>query len=152
MKTTPIKRDKNLQSLSRDHHHGLLLCWKIRTGFIKNVEVSRIKRYVDWFYHAHLIPHFEMEEKHIFPILDVNHELVKKALAEHRRLHRLFTNSDNNKNLSLIEEELEKHIRFEERVLFNEIQKVATKNQLSTISKFHNDEKFNDNTNDQFWK
>src|SRR5690606_10923423 len=28
----PIKRNKDLQPFSRDHHHSLLLCWKIRTG------------------------------------------------------------------------------------------------------------------------
>ena len=25
----PLKRVKELQELSREHHHGLLLCWKI---------------------------------------------------------------------------------------------------------------------------
>lgn len=38
-----IKRTKALQPLSRDHHHGLLLCWKIRQGIKLNVEPERIK-------------------------------------------------------------------------------------------------------------
>jgi len=149
----PIKRNKNLQPLSRDHHHTLLLCWKIRTGFSKNVEPERIKRYADWFFEHHIRPHFEMEEKYLFPILGNDNELVKRALAEHRRLGRLFRDTDTiSKSLSLIEEELEKHVRFEERVLFGEIQKVATEAQLETISKTHTDEKFRDNTNDTFWE
>ena len=141
-----------MQHLSREHHHGLLLCWKIRMGFSKGIEAERIKTYADWFFKTHLIPHFEAEEENIFPIIGNDHELVKKALVEHRRLVRLFGETENvSKSLSLIEEELEKHIRFEERVLFNEIQKVATEKQLETILKLHTDEKFNDNTDDPFW-
>lgn len=153
MKTAPIKRDIALQGLSREHHHGLLLCWKIRRGFSKEIKTDRIKGYADWFYNTHLIPHFEVEEKHIFPILGDENELVKKAISQHKKLVRLFKDtSDISKSLSLIEEELEQHIRFEERVLFNEIQKVATEKQMETISKLHTDEKYNDNTDDEFWK
>ncbi|WP_373516347.1 hemerythrin domain-containing protein [Pricia sp.] len=149
----PIKRNKDLQPLSRDHHHSLLLCWKIRTGFSKGVAAERIKCYADWFFEHHIHPHFEMEEKHLFPILGNSNELVKKAIAEHRRLGRLFNDTDEiPKSLSLIEEELERHIRFEERVLFNEVQKVATEEQLQTISKLHTDEKYIDNTDDPFWE
>ncbi|MDC6390466.1 hemerythrin domain-containing protein [Maribacter sp. PR1] len=152
MKIRPIKRNKALQGVSREHHHGLLLCWKIRTGFSKGISEGRIKKYVDWFYSTHLIPHFKLEEEHIFPILGNQNELVQMALSQHKSLHRLFAETDApSKSLSLIEEELEKHIRFEERVLFNEIQKVATEKQLEAISKIHTDEKFNDNINDPFW-
>lgn len=151
-KTKPLKRDLALQGVSRDHHHGLLLCWKIRTGFSKKIAEVRIKKYVDWFYSSHLVPHFELEENYIFPILGNDHKLVKKALSQHKRLHRLFADTETlSKSLSLIEEELDTHIRFEERVLFNEIQKSATEEQLNLISKIHTHEKFNDNTNDTFW-
>jgi hypothetical protein len=148
-----MKRHKAIQPFSRDHHHGLLLCWKIRTGFSKDVSVGRIKRYADWFFEQHALPHFELEEKHIFPILGHDHDLVKRALAEHRRLRRLFHDTDEiDKSMSHIEEELDKHIRFEERILFNELQKIASEEQLETILKIHNDEKFNDNTHDPFWQ
>lgn len=153
MKTAPIKRDKALQGVSREHHHGLLLCWKIRRGFSKGIKTNRIKSYADWFYNTHLISHFEIEEKHIFPILGSDNELVKKAISQHKKLVRLFNDTDDiSKSLSLLEEELEQHIRFEERVLFNEIQKVATEEQLAIISKLHTNEKFNDNTDDPFWE
>lgn len=148
----PIKRNENLKAISREHHHGLLLSWKIRAGFKKEVDPSRIKKYMDWFYTEHLVPHFEIEEKHIFPILGNEHELVKKALAEHRRLMRLFeSENDIVKNIHLIEEELEAHIRFEERVLFNEIQEVATDEQLEQVQIHHTEEKFVDNVEDAFW-
>ncbi len=149
----PIKRHTYLQPLSRDHHHSLLLCWKIRTGFSKGIEAERIKRYANWFFEHHISPHFELEENQVFPILRSDNELVKRAISEHRRLARLFKGSGNTaKHLSLIGEELEQHIRFEERVLFNEIQKVATEQQLIIISKLHTDEIFIDNTDDAFWE
>ena len=61
----PIKRNEFLKAISREHHHGLLLSWKIRAGIKKEVEPFRIKKYLDWFYTEHLLPHFEIEEKHI---------------------------------------------------------------------------------------
>ncbi|WP_339886971.1 hemerythrin domain-containing protein [uncultured Flavobacterium sp.] len=148
----PIKRNEYLKAISREHHHGLLLCWKIRTGFKKEVDPIRIKKYVDWFYENHLIPHFEVEEKYIFTILGNEHELVKKALTEHRRLICLFeSKTDILKNLTSIEVELESHIRFEERVLFGEIQTIATEEQLQLIKTNHSEENFSDNVTDPFW-
>lgn len=152
MKPKPLKRHKALQPLSREHHHGLLLSWKIRTGFSKNIEIERIKTYADWFFNNELIPHFELEEAHIFPILKADNELVKRALAEHRRLKRLFNDEkDVERSLHKIEEELEQHIRFEERILFPEIQKTATEAQLALIEEIHHEEGFVDNVSDEFW-
>ena len=148
----PIKRNENLKAISREHHHGLLLSWKIRAGLKKEIEPSRVKKYLDWFYVNHLLPHFELEEKYVFTILGEENDLLKKALAEHRRLIRLFeTEAATVTNLSLIEEELESHIRFEERILFNEIQAVATEEQLELIKKAHTEDKFVDNITDAFW-
>ena len=148
----PLKRAIELQPLSHDHHHGLQLCWKIRTGFSRKIELERIKKYADWFFVTHLEPHFELEENYIFTVLDSSHELVKQALTDHRRLKRLFTQtSDLEKALGRIEEELEKHIRFEERVLFPEIQSEATELQLSKISEIHTHEVFVENVEDVFW-
>lgn len=149
----PIKRNKYLQSLSRDHHHGLLLCWKIRSGFSKGIEVQRIKRYTDWFFVHHLLPHFVIEEEQVFPILGHNHEFIKRGLMEHRRLKRLFCQTDElEKSLSRIEEELANHIRFEERTLFNEIQNVASEGQLMNVQRAHKYEFFTDNVEDPFWE
>lgn len=150
----PLKRHTSLQPLSRDHHHGLLLSWKIRNGLAKGVAVERIKAYSDWFFVNHLLPHFDVEEQHIFPILgDDGHPMVKRALREHRRLKRLFAATDNlGKHLSLIEEELTAHIRFEERVLFNEVQAVATPEQLAEIERLHDGQPFAEDWGDRYWE
>lgn len=88
----PIKRIEQLKALSREHHQGLLLCWKIREGIKQNIETVRIKKYVDWFWINHLQRHFEAEENLLFPILGSQNELIQQALTEHRRLKRLFEN------------------------------------------------------------
>jgi iron-sulfur cluster repair protein YtfE (RIC family) len=139
--------------LSRQHHQGLLLCWKIRKGFSTNVDPERIKKYANWFFDEHLLQHFNEEEQVLFPILGNEHELIKKAKAEHRRLKRLFdSKTDIMKSLHYIEEELEQHIRFEERVLFNVIQDAATPGQLQKLENLHNEEQFCENSEDVFWK
>ncbi|PWK23146.1 hemerythrin HHE cation binding domain-containing protein [Maribacter polysiphoniae] len=139
--------------VSRDHHHGLLLCYKLRTGFSKDIAPERMKRYTDWFFKTHLIPHFEVEEKYIFPILGNQNELVKRAIAEHCALVGLFESShDIELSLHHIEETLKQHIRFEERELFNAIEKVATQAQLALVAEFHKDEDFVDNQDDPFWE
>ncbi|HET8855138.1 MAG TPA: hemerythrin domain-containing protein [Salinimicrobium sp.] len=149
----PIKRHESLMSFSREHHHGLLLCWKLREGFKRDVEIQRMKDYADWFKKSYLEPHFQAEEKYIFPVLGKQNDLVKRALAEHRRLKRLFNKkTDLVRALSLIEEELDLHIRFEERALFNEIQEIADPQQLQEIEKHHQGIKFSDDDwEDQFW-
>ncbi|MNX51040.1 hypothetical protein D3C86_816860 [compost metagenome] len=149
----PIKRVPELHCLSHDHHHGLQFCWKIRTGLAKKVKPERIKKYADWFFKIHLKPHFELEEKYIFTILDNDDALLKRALTEHRRIEYIWEHSfDLEKSLELVEKELEAHIRFEERILFAEIQKIATAAQLAMINKIHSDEAFVEYEDDVFWK
>lgn len=150
--TNPLKRLKRLQPLSREHHHTLLLCWKIRQGFKKGIHIDRIKKYCDWFFVKHVQPHFEIEEKLVFPVLDEDNDLIKKALSEHKRLRKLFMDiEDPERSLSLLEEELDSHIRFEERILFQEVQNAATTEQLKEIYVVHRGEIFIENTKDEFW-
>jgi hemerythrin-like domain-containing protein len=94
-----------------------------------------------------------LEEDYIFPILDAGHPFIVRVLKEHRRLERLFHDQENIQNsLSLLEEDLEAHIRFEERVLFTEIQKVATKEELEEIKKIHFDSGSKEDYPDPFWE
>lgn len=152
-KKKPIKRHIALQPLSRQHHFGLLFSWKIRKGFQNNIEIGRMQEYAKWFYKHEITPHFHDEEKYVFPILDKENELIERALKEHRRIKRLFNDTkDPEKSLSKLEEELDAHIRFEERILFNEIQKFATEAQLAKIEEIHSDLKKTPDYRDPFWE
>ncbi|MBK8966936.1 MAG: hemerythrin domain-containing protein [Saprospiraceae bacterium] len=149
----PIKRQAALRPLSREHHHGLLLCWKIKTGLKNQVEPERIKRYADWFFEQHLTAHFDIEERQLFPILGAGNALVQQAVFEHRRIEELFrSTTDLPVILELIALELDHHIRFEERVLFNEIQQVASDEQLRLLEEIHREVPDSDHWNDKFWE
>lgn len=149
----PLKRHEALKPLSRQHHSGLLFSWKLRKGFTENISTERLKAYANWFFIHEIKPHFKLEEDYIFPILDTKNPLIVRALKEHRRLERLFYEHENIQNsLSLLEEELEAHIRFEERILFNEIQKIATKEELEKINKIHPDTDSEKIYEDSFWE
>ncbi len=133
-KNTPLKRDPSLQPLSRDHHHGLLFSRKVRQGLKMEVEPMRIMHYAREFFSHSLEQHFEEEEHYLFPLLGLQHPKIERALREHRRLRRLFfKEEDLLKAASLIEEELEAHIRFEERELFPEIQQQVDKEKLEKL-------------------
>ncbi|MDC8001308.1 hemerythrin domain-containing protein [Aequorivita todarodis] len=152
-KKKPIKRHQALIPLSRQHHFGLLFSWKLRKGFSKNIETERLQEYAKWFYENEIKPHFRDEEKYLFPILEKDNELIERALKEHRRIKRLFNDTKNpEKSLHHLEEELDAHIRFEERVLFNEIQQVATKAQLEKIEEIHSELGKPPDYHDPFWE
>lgn len=151
MKDTPIRRFEALRPFSRDHHHGLLLCWKIRKGLKRGIELKRIANYTQWFWKEHLQSHFEDEEQYIFPVLPRNDNFVLQAIAEHNKLKNLFESRPvASQVMAQIEKELSAHIRFEERILFNKIQETATEEQLQEISGIHTDS-FCDDWEDEFW-
>lgn len=147
----PLKRAPELIPLSRDHHHALMLCWKIRQGIAKNVDANRIMQYASWFFINHLQPHFELEEKKIFTLPGVGHATVDQAIGEHAQLRLLFNKQPNIELLSTIEKTLEHHVRFEERVLFVEVQKNTPPELLNKINLEENTRPFKDNLNDIFW-
>ena len=153
MITAPIKRHKSLRPLSREHHDSLLLCWKIRRGLQKAVESGRIFDYVKYCAARNLMPHFEVEEQVVFPVLGTRNELVREALDQHARLRILFSRTETDAGtLSVLEQLLEKHIRFEERVLFQEIQKAATPEQMEAIEESHAGIAPEEEWADKFWE
>jgi iron-sulfur cluster repair protein YtfE (RIC family) len=152
MPNQPIKRHQALQPLSRDHHHGLLFCWKIRSGVKRGIDVSRIQAHALWFWNTHLVSHFAEEEEDVFPILEKDNELVHQALAEHVELKKLFSHKDMDYEfLNYLQVALEKHIRFEERILFNQIQEVATAAQLAAVEKNNKKEEEELEWSDDYW-
>lgn len=148
----PIRRAKALVGFSREHHHALLLCWKIKMGLAKNISIHRIDAYLQWFYQNHLLPHFEMEEKYLFPILPEANLNRQTAIAQHRQLTDLITQQDKEvATLVAIQNALNEHIRFEERVLFNEIQNDPNFQHAKLMQEEHHETKFVDNETDAFW-
>ncbi len=153
-KPTPIKRHEALKPLSRDHHHGLLLCWKIREGLKRNISYERIKNYTDFFFTSQLRPHFNFEEQEVFPLLGELHPMTIRAYREHARLESLFKEEANGETFNSIEKELNRHIRFEERELFRELQDTVSEEKLQAIT--NKEEEIvtpdPDDWSDKFWQ
>lgn len=138
MTPTPIKRNKNLVLLSRDHHDSLLLIWKIRQGLRFGVENNRIAEFVVYSYSVRLQPHYIAEEELLFVELPENDELRVKAEQEHEVIKKKITAMQSlfevtNYLLEQFATLLEEHIRFEERVLYPHIEKEADADELAKV-------------------
>lgn len=138
--------------LRQEQYHTLLFCWKLRIGLQKGVEIKRIKRYADWFFSTNLAHHFDMEETFIFPLMNAESKLVRKALTDHRRLRRLFMNGEEAlRSLSLLEEELESYILFERQRLTYEMQEDIEERKLDLIMRIYSESLSFDDWGDEFW-
>ncbi len=154
----PLKRHPALVPLSQDHHLGLLLVWKIRNGLERGLETDRILNYIDYFVSEHLEPHFKLEEEYIFSCLAMNDLMRKEVEKQHANLRKLIGQLYKEKEgvkvlLEKFSDELEAHIRFEERKLFQHMQLELTDDDLlemeENVNRIH--EKTTDNWQDQFW-
>jgi len=133
-----MKRDINLQALSRDHHHGLLLGWKIRQGLKYAVSTDLIMEYVRYFSQKALFPHFREEEQYVLRFLDYEDTFKQRTLLEHREIRaaiRALGTPDGRKDELLLRLAvmLDDHIRFEERELFPYMQEELSAGQLEEI-------------------
>ncbi len=135
----PIKRHSALISYSKEHHFGLLLTWKIRQGFSLGVETERMSKYVLHFFNTGLKKHFADEETFLFSRIAADDALRRQAEAEHREIYSLVaqiaSNLGDDTLLRSFADLLEKHIRFEERNLFNHLQQHIPADELEAIEK-----------------
>ena len=133
-----MKRNKNLIELSRDHHHGLLLGWKIKQGFKRKVDLSEIADYIIHFANEALFSHFDEEENQVLIYLSKEDSFRKQVIAEHAEIKDLIKQislnplADTSAFLKLAEK-LEAHIRFEERALFPHLENTLSEDQLEEI-------------------
>jgi len=140
-----MKRHKALRSLSQEHHRGLMLAQLIKTGSPKykglpcGLEAKKI--YTIKFYDENLIPHFRKEEQVLFPLsraksMDLEN-IVRELINQHKKISLLIDmlkrTIEPNKVLDELGRLLQNHIRKEERELFEIIQKVFSKDELSKL-------------------
>jgi len=154
---TPIKRHEAMVSFSKDHHFGLLLVWKIRQGLAKAIEPERISKYVQFFFMEDLTKHFSDEEQLLFSRLPAGDFLRIQAETDHATIHQLVKSIGQHTTdktlLVRLADELEKHIRFEERELFNHLQKHISEAELEEIGTrmANNSKDLDENWKDNFW-
>lgn len=159
MPVKPIRRSKQLQVLSRQHHAGLLFCWKLRQGIRLGVETGRMSRYVDFFWKSELQSHFKEEERLLF--IHSSDPLVRQAKDEHSRLktqiEQITASADRTtvQQLDSIADNMDDHIRFEERILFPHLEITLTKDELESIGRAlmpDNEKIYLEEYTDEFWK
>ncbi|MBN8858171.1 MAG: hemerythrin domain-containing protein [Sphingobacteriales bacterium] len=158
MDPKPIKRTSQLLPVSREHHFGLLFCWKIRQGIKKSIAVERMLKYLKFFFDGHLKEHFADEERLLFT--DRADTLVQAAISHHialcREIESLLNSAGTVKpeQLGRLADKLDEHIRFEERTLFPHLEQVLPAGQLDVIGEKlhdHNRDVFIDIYPDEFW-
>ncbi len=159
MDPKPIKRSDNIMKLSREHHFSLLFCWKIREGIKKKTAPWRMIQYVRYFWGAHLQPHFKEEETILFaPLQD---EMVWKAIEEHEAIQQgvdalnQLPEENTADALAKFADQLDKHVRYEERELFPHLERTLTEAQLEAIGRQLNAlpaDPLKDDYEDEFWK
>ncbi len=124
-----MKRHDNLQPLSRQHHNLLLGCLLLKKGVQKKANLLVMQDFIKQFWKTDLIGHVALEENFLLPFLMRYPNLRPYAAIlhnEHELIERIYERNSNGqisyRNVELLAETLEHHIRFEERVVFERIQ------------------------------
>ena len=136
-------RDPSLVPLSRQHQHALALCVRIDRALAeKAIQLSVWQIEIQQSYEHEISGHFVAEESVLFPVARRFSELallVDDLLSEHQRLREHFARADertmDRDELGAFAKLLSGHIRKEERLLFEGLQKVMPKEEMSTLGK-----------------
>ena len=152
-----MRRNINLQDLSKDHHQGLLLGWKIKQGLKQQVPTAIIKSYIEYFFKEALLPHFKEEEVILLSCLADENELKQKTLEDHRLIEKLvekICREEKEDEMYFLADTLDAHIRFEERTLFPYLEDRLSVSVLEDIGNQirNQDYSFTDNYPYEFWK
>ncbi len=156
-KTSPLKRNKNLEKLSHDHHHGLVFSVRLKKG--NKTTHNILINYVKDFWENHLLTHFEDEERLFLPLL-TDTEITGQFTSEHKQIRELVkkvissANDESSRKYAFqLSELITSHIRFEERKMFPWLEKNSSFAELNNIG---NELKENtikpDNFSPEFWK
>jgi hemerythrin-like domain-containing protein len=134
-----VKRHPALIELSRDHQHGLATAHTVRHAAGTNRAEARSAFLLFWNEEAER--HFQIEEQVLLPALhglDAADEPVNRVLAEHAEIRRRAADLSEEgqpavDDLHRLGGLLERHIRYEERVLFPLIESALDDTQLTAL-------------------
>lgn len=140
----PLHRHPSLQPLSRHHHHALVMAQKLIK--VSDDNVDTVMEDLLKFWKSHGDEHFRQEEGILLPTFakyaDVNRPEVIQMLLEHVQIRsQIFSLTGSRekpatKALSILGEQLQAHVRFEERVLFPLIQEIVPEEELHRLPDF----------------
>lgn len=140
-----MKRHKSLIFISHDHYHGLQLAQLIKKNApkFKNLpnDLEGKKNYTINFYENDLLHHFYLEENIILPAVKGRNKeidkLFEEIIIEHKNIENAVESLKENINIENKLDEigilLQNHIRKEEQILFENIQKELSENDLQKL-------------------
>ena len=136
-------RDKNLVPLSRQHQHALALCVRLDRALQSDpLDLDAWQSEIRAMFEQEIGTHFSAEEKVLFPAASQYAELsglVEELGAEHQALRELFRRAGSRElrkaDLSVFGQTLSGHIRKEERVLFEGMQKAMSATELARLGR-----------------
>ncbi len=131
-----MKRSYALETLSWEHHNGLVLSFRLERGLQMGAEIDELKNYLLHVWQSALRFHFQVEENYL--LLEVCKELLQedyqRMCDEHQDFYQLIRTlmhcTDRVKIESSINQfyqKLKSHIRFEEREFFPKVEKALSK-------------------------
>jgi hemerythrin len=137
-----MKRIAELQPLSHDHHHALVLanrCKKMATSGDITASIALWQEVTQEFIHT-LLPHFHIEEQTLIaPLLRLGeNQLLKKMLLDHGLIQACVfdTQASETELLQCFGTLLAAHVRFEERELFVAVEDRFTPQEQQRILEF----------------
>jgi hemerythrin-like domain-containing protein len=139
-----MKRNKNLETLSWEHHDGLVLAFRLEKGVKNQVEDTTIGEYLLHVWDHVLQHHFWQEEEMLIKPLthsQEGREILQQMMQEHEAFREVIAKIRRNKEYlqPLIRQfgvMLTRHIRFEERKLFPVVEQVTSREDLLKIGIF----------------
>jgi hemerythrin-like domain-containing protein len=138
-----MKRSQELETLSWEHHNGLVTALRLKKGILKQAPADQMAAFIHDAWTADLKRHFTQEEHTLTEILKssaAGSALFDRMMSEHERLAELVEiTSGAGCELAYFQEFsdlLEAHIRFEERELFPFVEAHCPPEKLVVIGKW----------------
>jgi hemerythrin-like domain-containing protein len=138
-----ILRHNALKPLSKQHHQGLLVSLLLEKGVKKNASLKEMRDFILQFWEDELRLHFEKEELLFLPLAYKYPQLIDgltQLKNEHQEIRLIIQKLNNEarseqfETIASFSDNLEKHIRFEERQLFNSIQETLSVDELNDFN------------------
>ncbi len=136
-KHNSLKRNKNLVVFSKEHYHGLVFCSHLKMA--SKATDTIVKLYISDFWYNHLQSHFKKEEELLLPIMaegPQKNQFLKEHLLINNQIHDILEGENNITTKAIkLGETINKHIRFEERMLFPWLEETVSETELLKIGK-----------------
>lgn len=135
-----MKRDVNLQPLSRQHHEVLMACLMIEKGVRKHTDLSVLQDFTRQVWEKDIDRHFLLEESYLVPNLRENkfpEYILQSLLRDHELLRavsqRILNGGASYEGFLAFSSLLEQHIRFKERLVFEKAQQLLPEGELAKV-------------------